>query len=151
MWGGDPNCEHEWIPQKLYHDNLRFRDPNHIASVRNNRNPLVYDDPNVTAYVCNKCGAWKGQLGLEPDYQMYIDHLMMVTKELKRVLKRSGTVFWIMGDTYNGIKKGKTDKKVSDYVKDAQQGLIKRANPEIPLKSLIGIPMRFAIRMIDDG
>jgi len=51
---------------------------------------------------CIHCGAWKGQLGLEPTYQMYLEHLLMITAELKRILKKTGTLFWNMGDTYVG-------------------------------------------------
>ena len=102
VWGGNPGCEHEWISQQNHKDNLRFRDPNHIASVGNNKNAEIFADPTVLSGNCSKCGAWKGQLGLEPTYQMYIDHLMLVMKELKRVLKKTGTLFWNMGDTYSG-------------------------------------------------
>ncbi len=46
------------------------------------------------------CGAWKGQLGLEKDYNEYIQHLMLVMDEVKRVLKPEGTVWINLGDTY---------------------------------------------------
>lgn len=47
---------------------------------------------------------WYGQLGLEPNLDMYINHLLLITKELKRVLKKTGVMFWNHGDNY-------TDKK----------------------------------------
>ena len=99
---------------------------------------------------CFKCSAWRGQLGLEPDYHLYLDHLLMVTAELKRVLKPTGTLWWNMGDTYNGNKKGKTDKIVSDYVKEGQDGLVKSASPFMQEKYLMQLPTRFAIRMADE-
>jgi site-specific DNA-methyltransferase (adenine-specific) len=43
---------------------------------------------------CIHCNAWKGQLGLEPTYQLYLQHLLQITLELKRVLKPSGTMWW---------------------------------------------------------
>ena len=150
IWGGSPGCEHEWISQQNHKDNLRFRDPNHIASVGNNKNPGKYGNPNTINNFCSKCGAWKGQLGLEPDYKMYLSHLLIVTSEIMRVLKPTGTLWWNMGDSYNGTKEGKTDKKVSDDVKNAQNGLVKNASSSMPLKSLMQLPTRFAIRMVDE-
>ena len=50
---------------------------------------------------CTRCRAWKGQLGLEPDYKMYLNHMLQITAELRRVLKPSGTLWWNMGDTYS--------------------------------------------------
>ena len=100
IWGGNPECEHEWVSYKDYKDNLRFRDPNGIADVGNNKNNKIYANPNISNAICSKCGAWKGQLGLESIFQMYIEHLMMVTKELKRVLKKTGTLFWNMDDSF---------------------------------------------------
>ena len=152
IFGGDQACEHEWITQSvgLLHENRNnltgtqeeVHNASGVAFIKK------YD--NLNAGICSKCGAWKGQLGLEPDYRLYLDHLLMVTAELKRVLKPSGTLWWNMGDSYNGNKEGKTDKKVSDYVKDAQDGLVKNASPTIPLKSLMQLPTRFAIRMADE-
>ena len=100
IWGGNPECEHEWVNQEIHKDNLRFRDPNHKASVGNHKNQEIYSSSNVKTNSCYKCGAWKGQLGLEPTYQLYVEHLMLVMKELKRILKKTGTLFWNMGDSY---------------------------------------------------
>ena len=150
IWGSSPGCEHEWISQQNHKDNLRFRDPNHIASVGNNKNPEKYGNPDIINNFCSKCGAWKGQLGLEPDYKMYLSHLLIVTSEIKRVLKPTGTLWWNMGDSYNGNKEGKTDKMASDDVKNAQNGLVKTASSSMPLKSLMQLPTRFAIRMVDE-
>jgi len=46
---------------------------------------------------------WYGQLGLEPTLDLYIEHLLQVTKELKRVLKPTGVMFWNHNDCYGGI------------------------------------------------
>ncbi len=152
VWGGDPNCEHEWIEQlvSLLHDNrnnlVGTQEEVHNAS----GTTFIKKYDSINAGKCSKCSAWSGQLGLEPDYHMYLDHLLMITAELKRVLKPTGTLWWNMGDSYNGNKEGKTDKKVSDYVKDAQDGLVKNASSSILIKSLMQLPTRFAIRMADE-
>lgn len=75
IFGGD-NCEHEW-KQDIHQKQGNF---------------------------CQKCGAWKGQLGLEPTPEMYIEHMVEIFSELQRVLKNDGTLWLNMGDTYSDSK-----------------------------------------------
>lgn len=49
---------------------------------------------------CVKCGAWKGQLGLEPTPELYVKHLADIFDKVKKVLKSNGNVFINIGDTY---------------------------------------------------
>jgi DNA modification methylase len=100
-------------------------------------------------------GDWQGQLGLEPTYQMYLDHLLMITDELKRILKKTGTLFWNMGDSYASEggpsrHKGYYDPKWPK----ARNGSFDEPTsyPQgIKPKSLMMIPERFAIGMIEQG
>ena len=105
--------------------------------------------------LCSKCGAWKGQLGLEPTYQMYINHLMFVMKELKRVLKKTGTLFWNMGDSYASSGGANRHFGYPDPKWDkARNGSFEEPtafDQGIEPKSLMMIPERFAIAMIDNG
>jgi len=82
---------------------------------------------------CSRCGAWFGQLGLEPTVDLYLDHLLMVTAELKRVLKKSGVVWWNIGDKYSG----------SGFV-SGKEGW------GAPEKSLLMIPYRLAWRAVEE-
>ena len=148
IWGGNPECEHEWVNQEIHKDNLRFRDPNHKASVGNHKNQEIYSSSNVKTNSCYKCGAWKGQLGLDPTYQLYVEHLMLVMKELKRVLKKTGTLFWNMGDTYSGAGAGQKDTGKASYEASDFRHFPIKSN--LPNKSLMMIPERLAMAMIDD-
>jgi len=102
-------------------------------------------------------GDWQGQLGLEPTYQMYLEHLLMITAELKRVLKKTGTLFWNMGDTYVGGHIGGSiyNKKwyisSTDAIPQIKQGRPQSHVKDIPEKSLMMLPERFAIAMIEQG
>ena len=43
-----------------------------------------------------------GGIGLEPDFHDFIDHLLIVFAQVKRVLKSTGS-FWLnLGDSYSG-------------------------------------------------
>jgi len=48
----------------------------------------------------------EGQIGLEPTLSEYLDKMLDVTAELKRVLKRTGTIFWNHGDAYASAPPG---------------------------------------------
>jgi site-specific DNA-methyltransferase (adenine-specific) len=88
-----------------------------------------------------------GQIGLEPTIKEYIQNLIKVFNEAKRVLKKDGTCWVNISDTYSGDKTGKTDQKMQ-YI--PKQNLKKRVR-ELPRKSLCNIPARFSIAMQDEG
>lgn len=128
---------------------------------------------------CRLCGAWKGELGLEPDFELYIDHLLEVFREVRRVLRDDGT-FWLnIGDSYAGSGKGQNkdgqhnmkagDKQMTSkgtlvgglpVIRASTQrrqavnvdGIRPRSGLEsLPNKSLMGIPWRVADAMQGDG
>ncbi len=167
IWGGNPECEHDFVrlPDKRVDMNGSERNrkglnkyAEKIDGIERHSN-RIYDIVNTNNNgFCQKCGAWKGQLGLEPTYQMYIEHLMMITRELKRVLKKTGTMFWNMGDSYAGNMGSRTGWQDSKYSETREQGIengeavfLKANYGNIPQKSLMMIPERFVIAMIDDG
>jgi site-specific DNA-methyltransferase (adenine-specific) len=90
-----------------------------------------------------------GQIGNELNFKDFIKNLVELYSEIYRVLKPTGTCFINLGDTYNGTKHGNTEtnknpKLVTDSFK-------KEKVKEIQDKSLLMIPERFAIEMIDLG
>jgi len=102
-----------------------------------------------------------GQLGLESTFQEYIDKLCNIFDEVKRILKKEGTCFVNIGDTYGGSGKGgggcseKTtlngrNGKLKTLAKESWN--FKKA-PKVNgfPKSLIQIPSRFAIEMTNRG
>lgn len=48
---------------------------------------------------CRDCGAWRGQLGLEPTPGLYIKHLVECFREARRVLKPTGTCWLVISDS----------------------------------------------------
>lgn len=54
-------------------------------------------------------GTGNKQIGLEETPEEYIDKLVQVFREVKRVLKDDGTLWLNIGDTYNGNKVGNTE------------------------------------------
>jgi DNA modification methylase len=111
-------------------------------------------DGNVISNVCSKCGAWKGQLGLEPTYQLYLQHLMQVMTECKRILRNDGTIWINLGDSYStqgGTNTGIAKKDYeSIYLTNIMSGVKLIKPKDLPNKSLIGIPQRFVLKCVDE-
>lgn len=148
IWDGNKECEHDWkqIVKKPSGGKGSI-----ASSVGANKNDFSnMRDHVIVSNFCCKCNAWKGQLGLEPTFDLYIKHLCNIFDEIKRVLKKTGTCWVNIGDTYSGNKEGKTDNKVSNYLKDNTKRLHKKING-VPCKSLCNIPARFSIEMQNRG
>jgi DNA modification methylase len=94
-----------------------------------------------------------GQIGLESSIEEYLEKLLAVFAEVKRVLKPSGTCWVNFGDTYANKSKGGHRNKVQNNIFDSltERSVIPKLKPSlsIPAKWLCQIPSRFAIRMIE--
>jgi DNA modification methylase len=99
VWDGDPECEHEW--------NSTTRCPTKIGSqgsTEYGKYPRLVEEmatPKPGSF-CHKCNAWLGCLGLEPSPELYVDHLVQIFREVKRVLRKDGTLWLNIGDSYAG-------------------------------------------------
>jgi DNA modification methylase len=69
-------------------------------------NPQVWGgDPacaheSSTDVFCQRCNAWRGEFGAEPTPDLYIEHLVVICREIRRVLRDDGT-FWLnLGSSY---------------------------------------------------
>jgi len=91
----------------------------------------------------------EGQIGLEDTPEIYITKLIEIFYQVHRVMKKTATLWIIIGDSYAGSGKGITYRK-REYRK-AQQPLKNYSSQRDKAKSLIGIPWRFALAMIEAG
>jgi len=96
---------------------------------------------------CRACGAWRGQLGLEPDPDLYIKHLQEIFGEVKRVLKKTGTLWVVIGDTYNNPSGHHSEKSKGKQVANCPD----ITSPKLPPKCLCMMPERLAWSLISDG
>jgi len=97
----------------------------------------------------------KGQLGLEKTFQGYIEKLISIFDEAKRVLRKDGTCWVNISDTYSGSNNGSNDyrslNKTSRKTFELKYKGQKAGKTTVPSKSLLGIPFRFALAMMDRG
>jgi len=102
--------------------------------------------------ICGKCGAIRidSQFGLEKTPEEYVARLVEIFREVKRVLRRDGTLFLNLGDSYNSSPHW--DKK--DYNQGIGGKSIYRGRTgikELKPKDLVGIPWRVAFALQADG
>ncbi len=153
VWDDDPDCEHEWIKKSEKRHSGRG-DSQKSRKYSEQDNIL---DMKIEYQYCSKCNAWKGELGQEPSYKLYLQHLLQITKELKRVLKPTGTMFWNIGDSYSGSGgwEGKNEESVK-YISNVhlKDGSYPDQPPsrdkDIPTKSQMMLPERFSIALLDE-
>ncbi|MCH8839104.1 MAG: PEP-CTERM sorting domain-containing protein, partial [Planctomycetes bacterium] len=110
VWGGDPGCEHEWGVE------TRVRRSGGTASStlgEASGGHAISPEAQVASIersfhegsqgtFCLRCPSWLGTLGLEPTPELYVKHLVEIFREVSRVLKKSGTLWLNMGDSYAG-------------------------------------------------
>jgi len=98
-----------------------------------------------------------GQLGLEPTPEQYVENMVAVFREVRRVLRSDGTVWLNLGDSYAGgattDKKrpgaGRADGIVDDRAQRNRNGV--GSVPGLKPKDLVGIPWRVAFALQADG
>lgn len=113
VWGGNPECGHRFSSDSLEVDldAGRRKGVNLAAWSADNarggaKKAGTIERPAVRQGFC-RCGAWLGVLGLEPTWQLFVEHTVEVFREVRRVLRKDGTLWLNIGDTYaSGTTKG---------------------------------------------
>lgn len=143
IWGGVLGCAHEFVSagkrsahadrstggEKDNHGNGKYTD-----RIARGAQPAKVARGAALQFgeFCRVCDAWRGSLGLEPTVDLYIEHLVQIFREVRRVLRRDGTLWLNMGDTFT-------------------KGRIRIGDKIIGRKNLLGMPWRLAIALQEDG
>lgn len=88
--------------------------------------PQVWDgDPDCLhewgGGFCCRCGAWRGELGLEPDPDLWVSHIVGIFRAVRRVLRDDGTIWLNIGDAYTGSGKGQMGDGTASDRRGAKQ------------------------------
>ena len=153
--GGDQNCDHvsdESKTKKFGNDAFNENRP----SREETKTAGYYFDKE-----CEKCGATRidAQFGLEQSPKEYVDNLVKVFREVRRVLRDDGTLWLNLGDSYNGSGKGANGDgsagkagDINSGSKGTQQGTFTKSDViGLKPKDLVGIPWRVALALQADG
>ena len=153
--GGDENCDHVADSSKT----------KKFGNDAFNQNRPSREETKTAGYyfrdICSKCGAKRSdlQLGLEQTPEEYVANMVLVFREVWRVLRDDGTLWLNLGDSYNGSGKGANGDgsagkagDINSGSKGTQQGTFTKSDViGLKPKDLVGIPWRVALALQADG
>ena len=191
IWNGTDGCEHVWGPEQPkpgseYREGLStsiFAGREDKGEIRKR---LVGNAPSEkstlvgggkhrpgTKYAqneeyatggqfCQRCGAWRGESGSEPTPELYVEHLVLVFREVWRVVRSDGVIFVNMGDTYasgkgtcynpgGGPGSIVQDKKDAGAYQLDRGSVVTLRKSGLKPKDLCGMPWRLAFALQADG
>lgn len=96
----------------------------------------------------------RGQIGLEKTPTEYVESIANVFSEIHRVLRKDGTVWLNLGDSYVGGGRNAGNSKPHPKGYKGLEHLGNTVRPEnfgLPSKNLVGIPWRVALRLQELG
>jgi DNA modification methylase len=159
--GGDADCDHVRATQ---HRDQPERPKGWDGTFRYTSEPL----PIAYSDVCGKCGATRvdKQLGLEPTPELYVQNMVEVFREVRRVMRKDATLWLNIGDSYassppgnvEGVGKTSGLHGANDasgkYRETLKAGHATKRNTVVSglkSKDLVGIPWRLAFALQADG
>jgi site-specific DNA-methyltransferase (cytosine-N4-specific) len=151
LWDDDPNCEHDFVQHRLPPKTGGKATGKTYKKVEPFGHHIEHD---IISNFCSKCNAWHGSLGLEPSISLFIKHLCDIFNECYRVLKKSGSCWVNLGDTYStqsGQSRGKKYDNPTAQFNNVEVGSTLIKSKELKHKCLCQIPSRFAIEMCNRG
>ncbi len=156
--GGDADCDHLGAPFRTK-SKLNENWGAGFSDVKNT------EDREPMGQTCSKCGARRvdKQLGLEPTPDEYVQNMVVAFREVRRVLRRDGTCWLNIGDSY-GAFGGNTAKGLREQqfgkgnarghameAREQMQSRSKDFTKGLKPKDLVGIPWRLAFALQADG
>jgi DNA modification methylase len=141
VWGGEAEHAHEW-GERILSDRA---DAARTASGGATEGHGTFE--RGRGAFC-PCGAWFGALGLEPTPDLYVEHMVEVFREVRRVLRPDGTLWLNLGDSYAANRSYQVpDSKHVDVGNSSVTSVPFGLKP----KDLVGIPWRVAFALQADG
>jgi len=153
--GGSAECDHRRIVKESTEHEKRegFADPfrNGSASANHREEPAGRD--------CPRCGARRidAQIGLEATPEEYVAKMVEVFRAVRRVLRKDGTCWINLGDSYVGGGRGGIEGVGHGSLEEGRyQGGQRIGKPTgridgLKAKDLVGIPWRVAFALQADG
>lgn len=138
--GGDPACDHK----------VRKNAQIESSTLSSGRSTTGHQKEGFKTY-CPRCGARRidSQIGLEATPEEYVAKMVEVFREVRRVLKKEGTCWLNLGDSYNGSggdhkEGGKND---ASFQTGLMHGVQYKNITALKPKDIVGIPWRTALAL----
>ncbi len=142
IWGGDSKCQHVWKDEE---GKISRRESPGVGAKQ------IMKDVSQGQF-CQLCGAWSGCLGLEPTPELYVEHMVQIFREVRRVLRKDGTLWLNLSYSYAGAggmgsvidnKASKGMKIIKDYYRQNVKGF--------KAKDMVPIPWMVTMALQQDG
>jgi DNA modification methylase len=156
VWGGDATCEHDFTLETVEREmrrgvNLAESD---VSTRGGGKKIAEVGWQRFQHGFCSRCGAWQGCLGLEPTPELYIDHMVQVFREIRRVLRDDGTLWLNIGDCYSTHAHGNDDTEDPRWPGGRDRGA--DSPNRVPIegvkhKDMLGMPWMLAFALRADG
>jgi DNA modification methylase len=141
--GGDPDCSHR-----------RDSKYSEMTSTGHKNLALGGVGDGIFKTLCKQCGARRvdSQLGLEETPDEYVDSMVRVFREVRRVLADDGVLWLNLGDSYSGSGKGPAGNLGATHNERHMEHAHSAIVPDgLKPKDLVGIPWRVAFGLQKDG
>lgn len=154
--GGDPACTHTRLNPRQDHSHGAWRD------TRDQQAASIAGASPMRS-ICARCGAERvdRQIGLEATPDEFVQTMVAVFREVRRVLRDDGTVWLNLGDSYNNRTKVRSSShqpalngfKDDNWAERALRGGVRMSHLSDALKEkdLFGIPWLVAFALRADG
>lgn len=154
--GGDAGCDHKGSAQQSQSSTLKGNGHGCDKPLSPQLQAMAVPYRNF----CGKCGAKRidNQIGLEATPDEFVARMVEVFREVKRVLRKDGTCWLNLGDSYASGEIGRKDKGITSDPNcganekwQATERRQMKLNTGLKQKDLIGIPWRVAFALQADG
>lgn len=151
LWGCPYSCEHEWgdesitfAPDNSDHKGKITHKEGFISPFRAGLGYVDQKQFSSQGQFCLHCNAWRGSLGLEPTPELYVSHIVQIFRGVWRVLRKEGTLWLNLGDSYAGGGHGghidnKANKKIAGPSYNQPTGLKPKDLCMIPAKVALAL------------
>ena len=147
VWGGDKDCQHEWGDTiKVNKGTLG----NNLDTLVGSQTARIAKAANEQGQFCSVCGAWRGQLGAEPNPELYTQHLIEIMREVRRVLRPDGVFYLNIGDSWAANRSYQVQQTKWQGM-DGQEGTPSRIPDGCKPLDMVLIPEQLALVARADG
>ena len=139
---GDENCQHTTSMDTKWNDTKKRLTPRPETGSRGG-----------SSTNCFSCGATRvdSQIGLEDTVDEYIEHMVSLFREVRRIIADDGVLWLNLGDTYMGNNSRGSSGQRAGFSETKRETVVNRKGSGLKQKDLVGIPWRVALALQADG
>jgi len=153
VWGGEPGCAHQFGEAQVidHSQKMAGEDKSTLQGGKQNQRAAQFV---VQSHTCRHCGAWRGEHGLEPTIDLWLQHELQIFREVWRVLRRDGTLWVNIGDAYATQVNGRSaaeQKRVGTDNRTFRDKPVNTIGGKLKPKDRLMMPGRLSIALQEDG